>query len=272
MSDTHRREPVEPTRPPESSARVLILSGYGINAERELADAFAEAGGAPEVRHVSDVVANPEVIADYAIVGFPGGFSFGDHLGSGKALAAIIRAHLLPALSGLVARGGLIIGICNGFQVLVKSGLLPNTAGDARQEVTLVHNDSGRFINRWVRCAVNPAASAAWLAGLDQIDLPIRHGEGRFLFGDEEIRSRLQQTNCIALRYVGGNPNGSQDNVAGICDPTGRILGLMPHPEAFRANHHHPHWTRGPVSGPTGLTIFQNGVRAAGKLHTSANL
>ena len=259
-----------------NAVRVLILSGYGINAERELADAFAEAGGAPEIRHVSDVVANPETVAQYAIVGFPGGFSFGDHLGSGKALAAIIRAHLLPALTLLVERGGLIIGICNGFQVLVKSGLLPNSSPNsgtaARQEVTLVHNDSGRFINRWVRCAVNPAASGEWLAGLEEIDLPIRHGEGRFLFGDEEIRSRLLATNRIALRYVGDNPNGSQDDVAGICDPTGRILGLMPHPEAFRANHHHPHWTRGPISGPTGLAIFQNGVRAAGKLHTSANL
>ena len=260
-----------PTRP-VTPVRVLILAGYGINAELELADAFAEAGGAPDVRHVADVVANPAAIAGYAIVGFPGGFSFGDHLGSGKALAAIIRAHLLPALTQLVENGGLIIGICNGFQVLVKSGLLPNTAGDARQEVTLVHNNSGRFINRWVRCAVNPAASGAWLADLDTIDLPVRHGEGRFLFGDHGTRTRVLATNRVALRYVGQNPNGSQDDVAGICDPTGRILGLMPHPEAFRANHHHPRWTRGPISGPTGLAIFQNGVRAAAKLQTEANL
>lgn len=245
---------------------VIVFSGYGINAECELADAFREAGARVDIRHIGDLAAQPWLLDAYQIVGFPGGFSFGDHLGSGKVLASMVRAHLRPALEQLVERGGLVIGICNGFQILVKSGMLPNLEDNWKPEVSLIHNDSGRFEDSWVRCTVNPAASRAWLRSLSELELPIRHGEGRFVYRDEETRHRIRQAGVIALRYQDRNPSQSADDVAGITDATGRILGLMPHPEAFRTPLHHPRWTRGAAAEPTGLAIFRNGVQFAAEL------
>lgn len=242
---------------------VAVFSGYGINAERELADAFREVGARVDIRHVGDLAAQPRLLDGYRIVGIAGGFSFGDHLGSGKVLASIVRAHLRPALERLVERGGLVIGICNGFQILVKSGMLPNLQGNWEPEVSLIHNDSGRFEDSWVRCSVNAAASTPWLRGLRQLDLPIRHGEGRFVYRDEETRRRIREAGIIAFRYLDRNPNGSADDVAGISDAAGHVLGLMPHPEAFRTPLHHPRWSRGEATEPNGLAIFRNGVQFA---------
>lgn len=245
---------------------VMVLSGFGINAEIELADAFRRAGASADIVHIGDLAAQPRLLEDYRIVGFPGGFSFGDHLGSGKVLASLVRAELRTALQQLVRRGGLVIGICNGFQILAKSGMLPDLDGDWTPCVSLIHNDCGRFENSWTECQIYSAASEAWLRGLGRIELPVRHGEGRFVCADSGVLRQLQSNGRVALRYRGRNPNGSQDGIAGICDPSGRVLGLMPHPEAFCDRLQHPKWTRGSDSEPTGLAILRNGVQFAAVL------
>ena len=244
----------------------VVFSGYGINAEVELAHALGRAGARVDIVHIADVVSRPQLLDAYRIAAFPGGFSFGDHLGSGKVLATMVRAGLRPALQALVQRGGLVIGICNGFQVLVKAGMLPNLDGRWTPQVSLIHNHSGRFYNGWVSCRVEQNACSAWLRGIENIELPVRHGEGRFVFANQAAREQLQAAGCVALRYRGCNPNGSEDDVAGICDPTGRVLGLMPHPEAYCSRLQHPQWTRGNDSEPTGLTIMRNGVQLAADL------
>ena len=227
--------------------------------------------------HAGDLVADPGLLSRLDVLALPGGFSFGDHLGSGKVLAHLLRRGVRSALEEFVARGGLVIGICNGFQVLVKMGLLPDLAGRWEQEVTLVHNESGVFEDRWVRIAFDPASPCVWTRGLAPMDVPVRHGEGRFVVRDGEVLDALRAAHLAAARYVpsdGGtgpaaypdNPNGSVDGIAGISDRTGRIFGLMPHPEAFLFPENHPTWTRGGrvrLRGHgDGLAIFLNGVRA----------
>jgi phosphoribosylformylglycinamidine (FGAM) synthase-like amidotransferase family enzyme len=243
-------------------ARVCILTGYGINADRELAEAFRLAGAAPDCVHVADLLDEPGRLDDYQLLGFPGGFSFGDHLGSGKVLAGLIRRRLGGPLGDFVQRGGLVIGICNGFQVLVKMGLLPGLDGSMRQEVSLVHNEGGAFIDRWVACRVNPANPSPWLAGIDRLELPVRHGEGRFISASPELARLIAERKLAALFYE-DNPNGSEAGIAGITDGSGRVLGLMPHPEAFLYPENHPRWTREKVPASCGLAVFENGARFA---------
>ena len=274
------------SRPP-----VCVVTGYGINADEELALAFRMAGADARSVHAGDLVADPGLIGAFRILALPGGFSFGDHLGSGKVLAHLFRRTLRPALEGFVASGGLVIGICNGFQVLVKMGLLPNLSSRWEPEVSLVHNESGVFEDRWVRVVFDPASPCVWTRGLSAMDVPVRHGEGRFVAADDRVLAELDAAHLAAARYAprdGGagpaaypdNPNGSTDGIAGITDRTGRIFGLMPHPEAFLFPENHPEWTRGQglprQGGPTrghglpphgraggGLAIFQRGVQAA---------
>jgi len=261
-----------------SRPRAGILTGYGINADEELALAFRMAGAESPVVHAGDLVADPGLLRGLDLLAFPGGFSFGDHLGSGKVLAHLLARGVRPALERFVADGGLVIGICNGFQVLVKMGLLPDLAGRWEHEVTLVHNESGVFEDRWVRIAFDPASPCAWTRGLAPMDVPVRHGEGRFVARDGEVLEALCSAHLAAARYVpidGGagpaaypdNPNGSVDGIAGISDRTGRVFGLMPHPEAFLFPENHPTWTRGGAAclrgRGDGLAIFLNGVRAA---------
>lgn len=248
--------------------RVCVLTGYGINADRELAAAFADAGASVERVHLKRLLEAPGQIEDYRIIAFPGGFSFGDHLGSGLALAGIVRSHLLDPVRDFVDGGGLVIGICNGFQVLVKSGLLPGGGSDRGEQAiptaSLVYNRSGRFIDRWVSLRTGPAASfSPWLTGLDTLLLPIRHGEGRFVHAGEASRqATLAQT---AFLYDADNPNGSADDIAGVVDPTGRILGLMPHPEAALRPHLFPEWRRQRPAQPLpARRLFANAVEAAG--------
>lgn len=244
--------------------RVCVITGFGINADEELAHAFHVAGAEPSRVHVSDLIESPPLLARHRIIAFPGGFSFGDHLGSGMVFAHLFRRHLKPALEGFVAAGGLVIGICNGFQVLVKMGVLPNMGGLWEPEVSLVHNDSGRFVDRWVRVVFDPASPCAWTAGLGSMDLPVRHGEGKLIVKTAAVREQLAARRLVSARYAGGeNPNGSDLDAAGICDPTGRIFGLMPHPEAFIRAEHHPAWARGEVRSGEGLAVIENGVRAA---------
>jgi phosphoribosylformylglycinamidine synthase subunit PurQ / glutaminase len=258
--------------------RACVITGFGINADEELAFAFRTAGAEAVRVHVSDLIEAPALLASYRILAFPGGFSFGDHLGSGMVFAHLFRRHLKPALEGFARAGGLVIGICNGFQVLVKMGVLPGMAGTWEPEASLVHNDSGRFEDRWVRVAFDPGSPCVWTAGLAPMDLPVRHGEGKLIVKSDSVRAGLEARRLVALRYVArsgtgvagagpvaypDNPNGSDLDAAGICDPTGRIFGLMPHPEAFVRAEQHPEWARGGARAGDGLAVFENGVRAA---------
>lgn len=255
--------------------RTLVLTGFGINCERETADAFERAGSRPEIHHLNDVIAEPALLTDSHILAIPGGFSFGDDVASGRILANRMRFRLEAPLRQFVDDGKLAIGICNGFQVMVKMGLLPLCDREFRQEVTVTHNDSNRFENRWVHLAVAPETPCVWLRGIEQLEAPIRHGEGKFVPRDTALLERLRENGQLALRYVQAdgtaadgkfpaNPNGSVDDVAGICDPSGRIFGLMPHPEAFLDGTNHPTWTRdGLVSEGQGLTLFRNAVAYA---------
>ena len=254
--------------------RACIVTGYGINADEELALAFEMAGAAARRVHAADLADDPGMLSGFQIVGLPGGFSFGDHLGSGKVFAALFRRSLGPALGGLVSRGGLIIGVCNGFQALVKMGLLPDLSGSQAQEVSLIHNDSGLFEDRWVRVAFEPGSPCLWTRGLPETEMPVRHGEGKLVTKSEAVLDALESRCLVALRYAArdprgsgveypDDPNGSVRHIAGICDPTGRILGLMPHPEAFLYPENHPEWTAQRPAQAGGLGIFRNGVRAA---------
>ncbi|NUM53116.1 MAG: phosphoribosylformylglycinamidine synthase I [Candidatus Hydrogenedentes bacterium] len=258
-----------------TTTRALILTGFGINCDHETADAFARAGAGPVRVHLNDVIARPAMLKEYRILAVPGGFSFGDDVASGKILANRLRYKLGDALRRFVAEGKLVIGICNGFQVLVKMGMLPMLEGDFRQEVTLTHNDSGRFEDRWVHLKTAKNTSCVWVKGLDQLELPVRHGEGKFIPRDADVLKSLGDRGMIVLRYClhdgeaargdfPANPNGSIDDVAGICDTTGRVFGLMPHPEAHTERTHHPLWTREarPEEG-IGLRVFRNAVEYA---------
>ena len=243
---------------------VCILTGYGINADRELVGAFARAGATVESVHLARVFENPDLLREYRIIAFPGGFSFGDHLGSGLALAGLVRARLAEALSRFVERGGLIVGICNGFQVLVKSGLLPDFAGTRTPEASLVHNNNGNFLDRWVSLRPGQAATKSpWLIGIPALRLPVRHGEGRFVLADPALQETAVKQ--AAFHYeAGDNPNGSLEDIAGVTDSTGRILGLMPHPEAAVDPLLDPHWRRHmPADPPPAQRLFANGIAAA---------
>jgi phosphoribosylformylglycinamidine synthase len=269
-----RREgrPVKKSRP-----RVCVITGFGINADEELAIAFALAGADPDRVHVRELIARPERLSLYRILAFPGGFSFGDHLGSGKVFATLFRHNLGSAMNDFTAGGGLVIGICNGFQVLVKMGILPNLSGSQTQEASLIHNDSGKYEDRWVRVRFEKGSRCVWTRGLTDMELPVRHGEGKFVVPSAEALNTCARQGLIALRYAarggedsdGGvvnypdDPNGSDGHVAGICDSTGRIFGLMPHPEAFLHPENHPDWTARRPREALGLRIIANGVRAA---------
>ncbi|HNY30661.1 MAG TPA: phosphoribosylformylglycinamidine synthase subunit PurQ [Fibrobacteria bacterium] len=261
-----------------SKVPVLVIAGYGINSEVELVEGFQLAGAEPRRVHLSDIVAGKVRLSDYRIIAFPGGFSFGDHIASGRVLAVKIQAHLGESLREAVAAGTLVLGICNGFQVITKLGLLPLLSGvpeigaEFQQEATLTFNDSGKFEDRWCPVVANPASPCVWTRGLDRFELPVRHGEGKWIHRDESVRQAILGRHLDCLRYGSstypGNPNGSQDDIAGVCDPSGRIFGLMPHPEVFLRGTQHPRWARGeiaPQSEGVGLTILRNGVEAASR-------
>ncbi len=255
--------------------RAIVLTGFGINCDEETAVAFERAGAKTERVHLNDLANDRPPLDEFHILAVPGGFSFGDDVASGRILANRLRYRLGPAMERFVADGKLAIGICNGFQVLVKMGLLPMSAGRIEQEVTLTHNDSNRYEDRWITLAKDPSTACVWLEGIDLMESPVRHGEGKFIPRDEALLKDMQKRGLIALRYVNRdgspaegvypvNPNGSVDDVAGICDPTGRIFGLMPHPEAYLEGTNHPRWTReGLKDEGDGLRIFQNAVAYA---------
>lgn len=248
----------------EDVPRALVLTGYGINADLELADAFRRAGATVEMVPFSELLLDPRILSRGRILAFPGGFSFGDHLGSGMVLAALLKRKLRPEIQSYIADGGLVLGVCNGFQVLVKSGLLPNLSGDWEPEVSLTHNKQACFEDSWVSLECESGNTSPWMDGLSRIECPIRHGEGRFVYGSSDVRDVIQKRKLIALRYSSRNPNGSEDDVAGLTDATGQVLGLMPHPEAFLEPALHPAYPRSlcgehPVPSDA-LAPFRNAV------------
>ena len=267
---------------PRGSVLALILTGFGINCEEEVAAAYRLAGAEATVVHLNQVLHGQVSIHDFDTLNFPGGFSFGDDLGSGVVLANKLRYRqtgpdgrtLLDDIRQFIADGKFVLGICNGFQVLVKLGLLPNLAGTVTPEVTLTHNASGRYEDRWVTLRVNPAARTPFLTGIDTLEVPVRHGEGRLVIPDAATSAAIEAggLNCLSYLDANGdgtseyphNPNGADLNCAGLTDPTGQVFGLMPHPEAFLSAYNHPDWARRRRQNPLaseegeGLKIFQN--------------
>jgi len=253
-----------------SKPRTLIIRTAGTNCDLELVHAFELADATAERVHLHRLIDEPARLAEYDIIGLPGGFSYGDDIAAGRILANRLRHRLLEPLLAAIDRGVPILGICNGFQVLVKLGLLPFPHGDQaegggpRQVVTLADNTDGRFVDRWVPLTAEPASPCVWTQGVGELELPIAHGEGRFA-ASVDVLDQLEATNQIALRYT-ENPNGSSRDIAGVCDPSGRVLGLMPHPERYVAGTQHPAWTRRGDGGAEGhgLALFRNAVRAVG--------
>lgn len=260
--------------------QVLILRTAGTNCDQETAHAFELVGGAPVFMHVNRLLENPAKLADFQILAIPGGFSYGDDIAAGRIFANQMTHHLRAPLHDFVSAGKPIIGICNGFQVLVKTDLLPGpTAGATGQNCTLTNNDSGRFIDRWVHLAPR-SKKCIWTKGIGPLELPIAHGEGKFVPGNEQIRKALFANDQIALVYTNpdgspangqapGNPNGSTDDIAGVCDASGLVFGLMPHPERHVSALQHPAWTtrKNATAEGLGLAFFRNAVQ-----HVSANL
>ena len=263
----------------DGAPRALVVTAPGINCDGELARAFAEAGARPESILFERLRREPTLVDDFDLIGLPGGFSYGDDGGAGRILAQLIRRNLYPALAAAIARGVPMIAPCNGFQIAVQAGLLPGPdAGadwpvePASPLVALAPNTSGRFRDDWTEVDVPADTRCIWTAGLTDVDasvrlLPSAHGEGRFI-ADSSTVAMLEQEGRVAVRYAEGtNFNGSTGAIAGICDASGLVLGLMPHPERYTRWSQHPTWTRldaGIRSGePLGLLMFRNAVRHA---------
>jgi len=251
-----------------NTPRVLLLRGPGTNCDLETDFAFQQAGASTTPMHVSRVAQERQALDGFQILAIPGGFTYGDDLGAGKVFANELELRLRDQLLSFIEKGGLIIGICNGFQVLVRAGLLPTPGRN--QLVSLLPNTSGRFECRWVPLKVAEGTPCIFTRGMDRLDLAVAHGEGRLF-----VPAEHEDTLVPALRYTGrdggapdypDNPNGSFDDIAGLTDATGRILGLMPHPERFVRASQHPAWTRGnedPDAPGGGFPIFLNAVAYA---------
>ena len=234
--------------------KALILRAPGINCDRETAYACRLVGFEAELVHINHLIKAPERLLDYDFLVIPGGFSYGDHLGAGAMLATVLRHRFLGELQEFVDDGRPVLAICNGFQILARLGLLGN--------VSLVTNASGLFECRWVRLRVE-TSHCLFLQGMERLDLPVAHGQGRVVVPKEELALLLERA---PLRYC-ENPNGSVADIAGVCNPAGNVFGLMPHPERYLTPQHHPAGSSNPVgrksagSPPLGLTLFQNAVR-----------
>lgn len=271
-----------------NAPRALVIRTAGTNCDSEMVRAFEMAGAQAELVHLDRLIAEPSRVEAFDLIGFPGGFSYGDDIASGRIFAMRARERLYPALRDAARRGVCMIGACNGFQVMVQIGLLPGPAAGEdwpehaapQQETALAHNNGGRFMDRWVRVSLDASSVCVWTRplveefgrGADErterlLRLPIAHGEGRFV-APAGVIQRLKANGQVALRYAEPEGvNGSTDEIAGICDVSGRIFGLMPHPERYLQWTHHPFWTR--LSGddragePIGLRMFRGAVAAA---------
>lgn len=282
--------------------RVLVVRAPGTNCDQETAFAFEQAGGAAEVAHINQLLSERDLVNQFQVLCIPGGFSYGDDLAAGRILGNQIRHHLSDVLFQFRDAGKLILGICNGFQVLMRSGLFLTDENNAEAVATLTLNDSGKYEDRWVKLAVDET-QCVFFREIESLYLPVAHAEGKFVVRDEATFEALKQKGQLFLRYAhldyaenqagvastvgtrsqasdgGGttvatqdekqtqmvpfpaNPNGSQGNVAGVCDETGRVCGLMPHPERYIDRTQHPRWTREelPAEGD-GLAVFRNAI------------
>ena len=263
--------------------RAIIISGNGVNCEQEMALACRRGGAdVVDIVHIGELLAGRAQLEDYHFLNFPGGFLDGDDLGSAKAganriLHAAVRdreGRLAEQVQAFISDRKLIIGVCNGFQLMVKMGLLPALDGRyGDQSVTLTFNDCGRFEDRWTSLKVDPVSPCIYTRGLENLYFPVRHGEGKFVVRSSEVLNQLEDKHLAVLKYTDPdfqaptmeypfNPNGSVGAVAGICDESGRLFGLMPHPEAYLHRTHHPRWTREPdlAEEGMGVGIFRNAV------------
>ncbi len=238
---------------------ICILKTDGTNCDQETKYAFERAGGNADIVLMNQLKANPKLLHRYSVLAIPGGFSFGDDIASGVILATELLTHIQQELTEFMQQKKLIIGICNGFQVLVRAGLLPTTELGA-QSASLIDNDSGHFECRWVDMVVeeSPCIFTKSLQG-ETVSFQAAHAQGKYIAAQPVLES-IEQQNLVALRYINNsNPNGSLNNIAGICDATGRIFGLMPHPERFVSMHQYPNWRRQKLT-PHGLPIFENAI------------
>jgi phosphoribosylformylglycinamidine synthase I len=262
-----------------SKVKAIVLTGNGTNCEMEMAHACKLAGAdVVDIVHISELLFGERRLSNYTFLNLPGGFLDGDDLGSAKAganrfLHARIAGEnemLIEELLQFISAGKLILGVCNGFQIMVKLGLLPALDGNlTKQSSTLTFNDSGRFEDRWVYLKANAQSPCVFTKGIDVAYYPVRHGEGKFVPESQSILEEIEKKNLVALQYSSAegtltmdypaNPNGSISAIAGLCNETGRLFGLMPHPEAYLHRTNHPRWTREnlPEEGQ-GLTIFRN--------------
>ncbi len=251
--------------------RVLVLRAAGSNCDGETQFAFQHVGAQADLVHINRLLQGDIRLVDYQILAIPGGFTYGDDISAGKILANQLKYQLADQILAFHQSGKLIVGICNGFQVLVKAGMLPRVDTTAEQSVTLTFNDSGRFEDRWVELTVNPKSVCVFTQEMpERVYFPVAHAEGKFVVQDSTVLAKLHENGQIVFRYCRpdgseptypDNPNGSVDHIAGICDPTGRVLGLMPHPERHIDPTNHPQWTRRALRAEgDGVALFRNAV------------
>jgi phosphoribosylformylglycinamidine synthase subunit PurQ / glutaminase len=259
--------------------KVLVFSGYGLNCEEETKVAFELSGANAEIVHINDLIDGGRKLDEFQILAFPGGFSYGDDTGSGNAYANRLRNHLYEEILEFIKKDKLVIGLCNGFQIMVNFGLLPAIDGKfGERQVALLHNDNARYTNRWVDLKVE-GMKTPWLKDIKTFPTPLAHGEGKF-YAEQNVLEKLQKNGQIVLKYFKGeiceyqnltpNPNGSLEDVAGLTDESGKIFGMMPHPERGMLFTQLPNWTylkeklkREGKDLPTlapGIKIYQNGV------------
>ncbi|MFO8057770.1 MAG: phosphoribosylformylglycinamidine synthase I [bacterium] len=260
--------------------RVLVLTGYGINCDFETKAAFETAGARADRVHINDLISGEKRLSDYQILAFPGGFSFGDDIASGRVFGVKVKINLGDEVREFIDAGKLVLGVCNGFQAMAKYGLLSGPDGDYRdQRVTVTFNDTNRYEDRWVYLK-SRTDRCVWTRSIDSLYIPVAHGEGKFYAKEDEL-SAIEDNDQVVFSYstpelepAGGefpwNPNGSLKDIAAMCDKTGRLLGIMPHPERFLHFTNHPRWTRMkeelkrkgreiPEEGD-GVAVFRNGV------------
>lgn len=245
--------------------KALVLKTAGTNCDQETMHALRTCGAEPHLLHLREILKKKQEIFNYSILIIPGGFSYGDDVAAGKILANELKFNLREELRKFVSERRLVIGICNGFQVLVKTGLLPGgESWGFVQNTTLTQNDSGRFQCEWVGVS-KVKSKAGWLKNLPvQFELPIAHGEGKFVARDSKTLKEVEKNGQVLLRYHPINPNGSEHSIAGICNPAGNVVGLMPHPERYVSSIQHPAWTSlKPGAKAPGLLFWEGAVKYA---------
>ncbi len=247
----------------------MVLRAPGTNCDAETVYAFQQAGATASLCHINQLIRHERRLSDYQVMVIPGGFTYGDDIAAGRVLANELKTKLGEDIVKFVTDGGLILGICNGFQVMAKAGILPDISRQVGPPLTLANNDSGKFECRWVHLLVDKKNPCVFTRGIDAMYLPVAHGEGKVVTdmrGLREINSVLYYTDESGSVHAGYpyNPNGSMNNIAGVCDPTGRVFALMPHPERHIRFTQHPEWTRKkPREFGDGFAIFQNAVKWA---------